>query len=157
MPWFFLLAQSTEWMYNFTRSAIHFYLRSLANQPAIVVVWQSHVRHRCVARVARESKKRKKHQNDCLHKYSRRFVKVKTDFFSSMAVKKKGSISQWEFLRTHSNQTVKTMVVLVFFRIVLFDCFASGECLLFSSHGRLRIFRNEKIIEVPPSPISLFE
>lgn len=45
----------------------------------------------------------------------------------------------------------------VFFRIVLFDCFASGECLLFSSHGRLRIFRNEKIIEVPPSPISLFE
>lgn len=84
-------------MYNFTRSAIHFYLRSLASQPAIVVVWQSHVRHRCVARVARESKKRKKHQNDCLHKYSRRFVKVKTDFFSSMAVKKRQHFSMGIF------------------------------------------------------------
>lgn len=68
-----------------------------ASQPAIVVVWQSHVRHRCVARVARESKKRKKHQNDCLHKYSRRFVKVKTDFFFVYGSEKKAAFLNGNF------------------------------------------------------------
>lgn len=158
MPWFFLLAQSTEWMYNFTRSAIHFYLRSLASQPAShrCCVAKPRSASLCGASCAREQKA-KETSKWLFTQIFETFCKGKNWFFFRLWQWKKGSISQWEFLRTHSNQTVKTMVVLVFFRIVLFDCFASGECLLFSSHGRLRIFRNEKIIEVPPSPISLFE
>lgn len=58
MPWFFLLAQSTEWMYNFTRSAIHFYLRSLASQPAShrCCVAKPRLASLCGASCAREQK-----------------------------------------------------------------------------------------------------